>query len=149
MVQVYSRLTFSSAPCTTFSFSSVITFLPVYYLAYAEAPGRPAPLFWKRNWICMKYAHTKLHLTLGGGNMWQSPLPEMIVLRKMLDDDDVDEVFFCAEIEYQKDRGLDFLCIFTPVLVPVSFSRSRTFCRWKQRRVNTKIFLLLLQKLDF
>lgn len=56
----------------------------------------------------MKYAHTKLHLTLGGGNMWQSPLPEMIVLRKMLDDDDVDEVFFCAEIEYQKDGRLAF-----------------------------------------
>lgn len=40
--------------------------------------------------------------------MWQSPLPEMIVLRKMVDDDDVDEVFFCAEIEYQKDRRLAF-----------------------------------------
>lgn len=40
--------------------------------------------------------------------MWQSPLPEMIVLRKMLDDDDVDEVFFRAEIEYQKDRRLAF-----------------------------------------
>lgn len=54
--------------------------------------------------------------------MWQSPLPEMIVLRKMLDDDDVDEVFFCAEIEYQKDRGLDFfLPFFTHVLFPVSF----------------------------
>lgn len=52
----------------------------------------------------MKYAHTKLHLTLGGGNTWQSPLPEMIVLRKTLDDDDVDEVFFSAEIECQKDR---------------------------------------------
>lgn len=52
----------------------------------------------------MKYAHTKLHLTLGGGNTLHSPLPEMIVLRKMLDDDDVDEVFFCAEIECQKDR---------------------------------------------
>lgn len=36
--------------------------------------------------------------------MWQSPLPEMIVLGKMLDDDDVDEVFFSAEIECQKDR---------------------------------------------
>lgn len=36
--------------------------------------------------------------------MWQSPLPGMIVLRKMLDDDDVDEVFFCDEIECQKDR---------------------------------------------
>lgn len=34
--------------------------------------------------------------------MWQSPLPGMIVLRKMLDDD-VDEVFFCDEIECQKD----------------------------------------------
>lgn len=52
----------------------------------------------------MKYAHTKLHPTPGGGNTWQSPLPEMIVLRKTLDDDDVDEVFFCAEIECQKDR---------------------------------------------
>lgn len=52
----------------------------------------------------MKYAQTKLHLTLGGGNTWQSPLPEMIVLRKMLGDDDVDEVFFCAEIECQKHR---------------------------------------------
>lgn len=56
----------------------------------------------------MKYAHTKLHLTLGGGKTWKSPLPEMIVLRKMLDDDDVDEVFFWAEIEYQKDRRLAF-----------------------------------------
>lgn len=53
----------------------------------------------------MKYAHTKLHLTLGGGNTWQSPLPEMIVLRKTLEDDDVDEVFFCVEIECQKDGG--------------------------------------------
>lgn len=35
--------------------------------------------------------------------MWQSPLPEMIVLRKTLDDDDVDEVFFCAEMGCQKD----------------------------------------------
>lgn len=62
----------------------------------------------------MKYAHTKLHLTLGGGNTWQSPLPEMIVLRKMLDDDDVDEVFFCAEIECQKDRKrLAFYIIYT------------------------------------
>lgn len=52
----------------------------------------------------MKYAHTKLHLTLGGGNTWHSPLPEMIVLRKTLDDDDVDEVYFFAGIEYQKDR---------------------------------------------
>lgn len=52
----------------------------------------------------MKYAHTKLHLTLGGGNTWQSPLPEMIVLRKTLGDDDVDEVFLSAEIECQKDR---------------------------------------------
>lgn len=62
----------------------------------------------------MKYAHTKLHLTLGGGNTWQSPLPEMIVLRKMLDDDDVDEVFFCAEIECQKDgRRLAFYVLYT------------------------------------
>lgn len=45
--------------------------------------------------------------------MWQSPLPEMIVLRKMLDDDDVDEVFFCAEIEYQKDRRLAFMHFYT------------------------------------
>lgn len=62
----------------------------------------------------MKYAHTKLHLTLGGGNTWQSPLPEMIVLRKTLDDDDVDEVFFCAEIECQKDRRrLAFYTLYT------------------------------------
>lgn len=53
----------------------------------------------------MKYAHTKLHLTLGGGNTWQSPLPELIVLRKTLEDDEVDEVFFCVEIECQKDGG--------------------------------------------
>jgi len=38
----------------------------------------------------------------------------MIVLRKMLDDDDVDEVFFCAEIECQKDRKrLAFYIIYT------------------------------------
>lgn len=62
----------------------------------------------------MKYAHTKLHLTLGGGNTWQSTLPEMIVLRKTLDDDDVDEVFFCAEIECQKERRrLAFHALYT------------------------------------
>lgn len=87
-----------------FPFLQSSLFLHVYYLAYAEASSRLAFLFWNRNWICMKYAHTKLHLTLGGGNTWQSPLPEMIVLRKTLDDDDVDEVFFCAEIECQKNR---------------------------------------------
>lgn len=50
----------------------------------------------------MKYAHTKLHLTPGGGNMWQPPLSEMIALRKSLGEDVVNEVFFCGEIEYQK-----------------------------------------------
>lgn len=53
--------------------------------------------------------------------MWQSPLPEMIVLRKMLDDDDVDEVFFCAEIEYQKDRRLDFFMHFYTRSLPSVF----------------------------
>ena len=65
----------------------------------------------------MKYAHTKLHLTLGGGNTWQSPLPEMIVLRKTLEDDDVDEVFFCAEIECPKEQeGCTFLyCLYDTI----------------------------------
>lgn len=67
----------------------------------------------------MKYAHTKLHLTLGGGNTWQSPLPEMIVLRKTIDDDDVDEVFFSAEIECQKDRRrLAFYALYTQFFPP-------------------------------
>lgn len=68
----------------------------------------------------MKYAHTKLHLTLGGGNTWQSPLPEMIVLRKTLDDDDVDEVFFCAEIECQK--RIESGSLFTPYAHTAFFS---------------------------
>lgn len=103
-------LTFSSAKRNTFLFFSH-HFLHVYYLVYAEASQRLALLFWNRNWICMKYAHTKLHLTLGGGNTWQSPLPEMIVLRKTLDDDNVDEVFFCAEMGCQKkSKRSSFRC---------------------------------------
>lgn len=149
-VQVYCTCTFSSALCTTLSFSSVITFLHVYYLTYAEASSRLALLFWNRNWICMKYAHTKLHLTLGGGNTWQSPLPEMIVLRKTLDDDDVDEVFFCAEIECQKDRRrLAFYThfFFSPTISSLCHSAAYSDTpSWKKKYQYTNISTL---KLDY
>lgn len=108
---MHRRLTFLSTPqrfpflqSSLFSFLFSFVCVHVYYLAYAEASSRLALLFWNRNWICMKYAHTKLHLTLGGGNTWQSALSEMIVLRKMRDDDDVDEVFSYAEIECHTER---------------------------------------------
>lgn len=93
----------------------------------------------------MKYAHTKLHLTLGGGNTWQSPLPEMIVLRKTLDDDDVDEVFFCAEIEYQKDRKrLAFYTLYTHFFFSLRISSlchsvAYSDTQSKRRNVNTEI----------
>lgn len=74
----------------------------------------------------------------------------MIVLRKTLDDDDVDEVFFCAEIECQKDtRRLAFYTLHIHFLFLTENIQALSLCSifWNWRNINTQI--TSTRKLDY